>query len=121
MIKELYASCGLLFSSLLPPSEQMSAEASVAPEDIKEEDDEWVLQDCRHIRPMVTGCIRAKYCYNTLGLPTRSSNMSDAFSKALSIVYGNEYNMSNIVIFSNSSFQWCKKLSFSDPLVISHP
>jgi len=41
--------------------------------------------------------------------------MSDAFNKALSIAYGNEYNMPNIVIFSNSQFQWCKKLSFSDP------
>ncbi|OXV06259.1 hypothetical protein Egran_05973 [Elaphomyces granulatus] len=51
----------------------------------------------------------------TLGLPTRSSNMSDAFKKGLSIAYGNEYNMPNIVIFSNNRFQWCKKLSFSDP------
>jgi len=42
--------------------------------------------------------------------------MSDAFNKALSIAYGNEYNMPNIVIFSNSWFRWCKKLSFSDPL-----
>src|ERR1700722_8146226 len=39
--------------------------------------------------------------------------MSDAFNKAFSIAYGNEYNMPNIVIFSNSRFRWCKKLSFS--------
>ena len=93
----------------------MSVEAGVVPEDNDEEDDESVLQDRKHIRPMVTGCIRAKYCYDALGLPTRSSNMSDAFSKALSIAYGNEYHMPNIIIFSNSFFQWCKKLSFSDP------
>ena len=37
---------------LLPPSEQMSVEAR---EDIDEEDDEWVLQDGKHLRPMVTG------------------------------------------------------------------
>ena len=114
MIKEIYASCGVLFSSLLPPSEQMSVEAR---EDIDEEDDEWVLQDGKHLRPIVTGCIQAKYCHDTLGLPTRSSNMSDAFNKALSIAYGNEYNMPNIVIFSNSRFQWCKKLLFSDPYI----
>jgi hypothetical protein len=114
IIKELYSSCGVLFSSLLPPSEQMSVEAR----DIdNEDDDEWVLQDGKHLRPMVTGCIQAKYCHDTLGLPTRSSNMSDTFSKALSIAYGNEYNMPDIVIFSNSRFQWCKKLSFSDPYI----
>jgi hypothetical protein len=56
---------------LLPPSEQMSVEAR---EDIDEEDDEWVLQDGKHLCPMVTGCIRAKYCHDTLGLPTRLSN-----------------------------------------------
>ncbi|KAN0066892.1 hypothetical protein V8E54_015064, partial [Elaphomyces granulatus] len=55
-----------------------------------------------------------EYCHDPLGLPTRSSNMSDAFSKAISIVYGNEYNTPNIVIFSNNRFQWCRKLSFSD-------
>jgi hypothetical protein len=65
MIKELYASCGLLFSSLLPPSEQMSVEASVVPEDINEEDDEWALQDHKHVHPMATGRIRAKYCRDT--------------------------------------------------------
>jgi hypothetical protein len=83
----------------------MSVEAR---EDIDEEGDEWVLQDGKHLCPMVTGCIRAKYCHD---------NMSDAFNKVLSIAYGNEYNMPNIVIFSNSRFQWCKKLSFSDPYI----
>jgi len=82
---------------------------SVEARDIdNEDDDEWVLQDGKHLRPMVTGCIQAKYCHDTLGLPTRSSNMSDTFSKALSIAYGNEYNMPDIVIFSNSRFLFIK-------------
>ena len=80
----------------------MSVEAR---EDIDEEDDEW-LRD-----------VFGQNTVMTLGLPTRSSNMSDAFNNALSIAYGNEYNMPNIVIFSNSRFQWCKKLSFSDPYI----
>ena len=61
MIKELHTNCSVFFSSLLPPSEQMSVEASIVPEDINEEDDEWVLQDRKHLHPMVTGCIQAKY------------------------------------------------------------
>jgi hypothetical protein len=91
MIKELYTSCGVLSTT----SEQMSVEASIVTEDINE------------LHPMVAG--RAKYCQNTLSLPTLSSNMSDAFSKTINIAYGNEYNMPNIVIFSNNRFQWCKK------------
>jgi hypothetical protein len=82
----------------------MSVEAR---EDIDEEDDEW---------------LRDVFGQNTC----HDTRLADSFIKhvgrlqqcnALSIAYGNEYNMPNIVIFSNSRFQWCKKLSFSDPYI----
>ena len=47
-------------------------------------------------------------------MPTRTSQLSIEFSSLLSKAYGTYYGMPDIVKFSHGSFQWCKKLSFSD-------
>ena len=112
---ELYAQCPSLFSAILPKSEQ-SNDAHGENED---EDDDYtqVMPDAKHIQPTVLGCIQGKYCRDTLGLPTRNINMKAVFSKALTESYGRDYGMPHIISFSNSTFQWCKKVSFTDPLV----
>ena len=112
VVKDVYAACPTLFSTLLPRSEQLSLEGSLIPE--TDEDDADVQSDHRHEHPKVIGCIQAKYCKEVLSLPTRTSQLSIEFSSLLSKAYGTYYGMPDIVKFSHGSFQWCKKLSFSD-------
>jgi hypothetical protein len=114
VIKDIYAACPTLFSTLLPRSEQLTLDGSLIPEN-DNDDDEDVQADKQHGRPAVTGCIQAKYCKDMLGLPTRTSHLTTRFEILLSKAYGTYYNMLNIITFSQSSFQWCKKLSFFDP------
>jgi hypothetical protein len=51
----------------------MNVEARVIPEEINEEDDESAIPDHKHVRPMVTGCIRTKYYCEIIGYGLRSS------------------------------------------------
>jgi hypothetical protein len=115
VVKDINAACPTLFSTLLPRSQQLSLDGSLIPENDDDDDDEDVQADKRHGHPTVTGCIQAKHCKEALGLPTRTSHLTNSFSSLLSKSYGTYYNMPNIITFSQGSFQWCKKLSFFDP------
>ena len=109
VLQGIAATCPRLLNSVLPRSEQF--EFAAVNED---EDESLVVQDAGHKNPTVIGCIQAKYCRETLKLPTRSNNMPDNFRRALSSAYGS-YDMPNIVQFRNSNFQWCKKFTFTSP------
>jgi len=109
VLQDIAATCPRLLNSVLPKSEQF--EFAAVDED---EDESLVVQDVGHKNPSVIGCIQAKYCHETLKLPTLSNNMPDDFRRALSSAYGS-YDMPDIVRFRNSSFQWCKKFTFTSP------
>ena len=114
VVKEIYNSCPMLFSTLLPRSEQLSLEGSLILEN-DDDDDESVQADRQHGQPTVTGCIQTKHCREVLKLPTRASHLSASFSSSLSKAYDKYYHMPNIIAFSQGSIQWSKKLSFFDP------
>ncbi|KAN0069774.1 hypothetical protein V8E54_012080 [Elaphomyces granulatus] len=80
----------------------------------EDEDESLVVQDVGHKNLSVIGCIQAKYCHKTFKLLTLSNNVPDYFRRALSSAYGS-YDMPDIVRFRNSSFQWCKKFTFTSP------
>jgi hypothetical protein len=105
-LHELYSQSPTLFSGILP-----------RPEEIEDpnEDDEDVKSDDQHRSPAAIGCIQAKFCRESLNLPTRAVHMETTFRTALSETYGYHYKMPNIVQFRNSMFQWCTKFSFTDP------
>ena len=109
LVQSLYRHCPILFSTILPSSEQMAGNE----EHDDDEDEALVTDDEYHQRPSVIGCIRTKYCRDK-GLPTRGQYMSSSFRRALATAYGRDYGMPNIVGFHNSSLQWCKKLTFTD-------
>jgi hypothetical protein len=104
-LHELHSQCPALFSGILPQSEEIEDSS---------EDDEDVKSDDQHRSPAAIGCIQAKFCRESLNLPTRATHMETAFRTALSEAYG-DYNMPNIVQFRNRKFQWCTKFSFTDP------
>jgi len=79
VVKEIFAVCPLLFSTLLPRSEQMDLEGSLISQN-DDDDDEDVQPDSRHSQP---GCIKAKYCKEVLALPTRVSHLTAAFRNLL--------------------------------------
>ncbi|OXV08563.1 hypothetical protein Egran_03674, partial [Elaphomyces granulatus] len=114
VVKEIFAVCPLLFSTLLPRSEQMDLAGSLISQN-DDDDDEYVQPDSRHSQPTATGCIKAKYCKEVLALPTRVSHLTAAFRNLLAKAYGEHYGMPNIIVFSHGVFQWCKKFSFFDP------
>jgi hypothetical protein len=89
----------------------MSLEAR---EDHEQEDESQAVPDANHKHPTVAGRIQASYCHDVLNLPTRASQMSDGFRRALSMAY-EIYGTPGIIQFPASSLQWSKKLSFTDP------
>jgi len=111
LIQELFLDCPVLFQSILPRSEHMLVDGP----GINDDDDEaFVTEDDYHKLPSVTGCIQAKYC-DAHAMPTRGSRMADSFRHVLSQAYGRYYKMLDIVSFPNSTLQWCKKRTFTDP------
>ena len=118
LIKDIHSACPQLFATLLPRSEQMELNGSLV-DDAGEDDEEDVQADRAHPLPLVTGCIQPSYIRSKFGLPTRANELSapahTSFSKALSDAYGRDYSMPNILVFTGS-FQWCKRLSFYDPV-----
>jgi hypothetical protein len=115
IIHGIYAQCPSLFSTMLPKSEQSISGPTDEENDNNDDDGTQVMPDAQHTQPTVLGCIQAKYCRDTLGLPTRNINMTAVFSRALAESYGRDYGMPHIISFPNSTFQWCKKLLFTDP------
>ena len=113
VLQDIAATCPRLLNSVRPKSEQF--EFAAVDED---EDESLVVQDVGHKNPSVIGCIQAKYCHETLKLPTLSSNMPVDFPRALPSAYGS-YDMPDIVRFRNSSFQWCKKFTFTNLVTTS--
>ncbi|KAN0070277.1 hypothetical protein V8E54_011858 [Elaphomyces granulatus] len=109
VLQDIAATCPRLLNSVRPKSEQFKFSAVG-----EDEDESLVVQDVGHKNPSVIGCIQAKYCHETFKLPTLSNNMPDDFRRALLSTYGS-YDMPDIVRFRNSSFQWCKKFTFTSP------
>lgn len=114
LIKDIYTVCPQLFASVLPRSEQMTLDGSLA-EDDDDDDDEIVLADSVHLNPSVTGCIPSKFIRSEYKLPTRASELRDhtPFARALTASYGRDYGMPNIFSFKGS-FAYCKKFGFYD-------
>jgi hypothetical protein len=82
---DLFAQCPSLFSSILPNSEHIFSEANEKDDD--DDDDAQVVPDAQHTQLTVLGCIQAKYCRDTLSLPTRNIHMTTIFARALAEAY----------------------------------
>jgi hypothetical protein len=115
VMQGLFQDCPDLFSSILPRSEQMALA-----DDGDGTNRRQVLGDTKHIWPLAIGAINVSYSRNTLRLPSRAVEASPEFLQLLSRSYGSDFGMPNIVAFRGSTFHWCTKLSFSDPLVKLH-
>ena len=110
LFKELHQACPTLFESLLPRSEQMIDE---------DESSQDILGDVNHERPAALVRIAAQHCKYVMQLPTWSSLLSQPQRQQLGQAYTQDYKMSGIVHFGRRAIPWCKKFSFTDPLVFS--
>lgn len=113
-LQELHLEVPNLFASLLPRSAQEAFEGKGRDEDDEDEDFEGIEDDDKHQQLKVTGAIQAKYCREILGLPTRTTKMSDSFKQGLRNAYATEYNAADIVNFPPGSLVWSKKMSYTD-------
>jgi len=114
ILQELNKNCPSLFASILPRSEQ----TAYKPDGDDDEDEMDIQPDNLHLRPLAIGSIPAKYCKETLNVPTRSSKLSDEFKSALAKAYAEDYHRPNIVGFSKKVLLWSKKFSFTDRYVV---
>jgi hypothetical protein len=120
LLQRMHLKIPSLFESLLPKSEL----ETVATANIELEADDEVFVDetesrvkgdveAIHTRPAVIGCLQSRFCKETLKLPMKSSDMSPDFKSKLLLGY-RDYNMPNIVSFGAGTFQWSKKVAWTD-------
>jgi len=113
LIQELYNDCPTLFEALIPRSEQENL--SMAGVTIDDDEQVSITGDDAHRRPVAIGRLEPKYCRDTLGLPTRASDLPANFRSALRRPYDDDYKMPNVLQFGKRPIFWCKKMAFQDP------
>lgn len=115
LLKDLYRKCPNLFDTLLPRSEQQILRSALAVDE-EEEDLMALLEDEIHRHVTAIGRFKTKYCREVLGVPTRTSDtelMTLVFKSLLRNAFATDYSLPNMMYFGASSFQWCKKISFT--------
>jgi len=102
-LQRLAQSAPLLFMSMLPREELDIPEDET---DVKLE----VAADDAHPEPSVLVRVKAG-AYKAIGFPIREGEMNPAFSSLLHKAYAMDFDK-NIIITSNGTLKWWKKLSF---------
>lgn len=112
-LRRIHARMPAVFNRLLPASQKL-------PEDGGEEEMAVLSasSDNKHLHAIVLAKLQSAYCRDTLGLPIRGSQIAGQFCADLSAAYRSDYDI-NIAAMATRPVRWFKKLSFTDPCVLT--